>query len=121
MPVVTETAHNLLYTVSNTNEGAKLKLRIRDVDLQEKVFTILDTKFHKDRLVPFSDVVADSLKRYLEKVPPQFPDSLLFSSPSLRSKDGKYGDTWLHRQFRQLLRYANIIWRTIYQKSYIQP
>lgn len=85
-----------------------LNLRICDVDLQENVFTILDTKFHKNRLVPFSDVVADALKRYLKKIPPQHPDSLLFSSPSLHSRDGKYGGTWLHAQFRSLLRSANI-------------
>ena len=43
-----------------------LKLRICDVDLDECVFTVLDTKFHKSRLVPFSEVVSESLKQYLE-------------------------------------------------------
>ena len=44
-----------------------LKLRMRDVDLEENVFIILDTKFHKNRLVPFSTTVAEALKEYLEK------------------------------------------------------
>ena len=45
-----------------------LKLRMRDVDLEENVFIILDTKFHKNRLVPFSTTVAEALKEYLEKI-----------------------------------------------------
>lgn len=85
-----------------------LKLRICDVDLQENVFIILDTKFHKNRLVPFSDSVADALRLYLEKCPPQSLDALLFLSSSSRSKNGRYGVSWLQAQFRTLLRLANI-------------
>lgn len=55
-----------------------LKLRMCDVNLKENVFTILDTKFHKNRLVPFSDTVAESLTQYLEMSPPKSTDSLLF-------------------------------------------
>lgn len=85
-----------------------LNLRICDVDLEENVFTILDTKFHKNRLVPFSTAVAAALNLYLEKVPPQSPGALLFPSPSSRDKKGKYGNTWLHSQFRLLLKLSNI-------------
>lgn len=85
-----------------------LKLRMCDVDLNENVFTIVDTKFHKNRLVPFSDTVADALTQYLEMFPPESNDSLIFSSPSPRSNGGKYGNSWLHVQFRQLLRMAGI-------------
>ena len=85
-----------------------LKLRMCDVDLEENVFTVLNTKFHKNRLVPFSDSVADALKLYLEQCPPQSPGSLLFPSPSPRNKNGKYGNSWLQVQFRSLLRLANI-------------
>ncbi len=85
-----------------------LKLRMCDVNLKENVFTILDTKFHKNRLVPFSDTVAESLTQYLEMSPPKSTDSLLFPSLNPRSNGGRYGNSWLQAQFRQLLRTAGI-------------
>lgn len=42
-----------------------VRLRLRDVDLQENFLRIEETKFHKSRLVPLSDSVADELRRYL--------------------------------------------------------
>ena len=85
-----------------------LKLGMRDVNLKENVFTILDTKFHKNRLVPFTDTVAESLTQYLEMFPPKSTDSLIFPSSSPRSNGGRYGNSWLQAQFRQLLRTAGI-------------
>lgn len=85
-----------------------LKLRMRDVNLKENVFTILDTKFHKNRLVPFSNAVAETLTQYLEMFPPKSTDSLIFPSSSPCSNGGKYGNSWLQTQFRQLLRMADI-------------
>ena len=72
------------------------------------MFTILDTKFHKNRLVPFSDSVSEALTQYLEMFPPQFSDSLIFPSSSPRSNGGRYGNSWLQTQFHQLLRMAGI-------------
>lgn len=85
-----------------------LKLRMRDVDFEENVFTILNTKFHKNRLVPFSSTVAESLAQYLEMFPPPNAESLLFPSSRPRSNGGRYGNSWLQAQFRQLLRMAGI-------------
>lgn len=85
-----------------------LKLRICDVDLDECVFTVLDTKFHKSRLVPFSEVVSESLKQYLEIYPPQAADSLLFPSSRPAYNREEYGFSWIHAQFRELLRLAHI-------------
>ena len=85
-----------------------LKLCMRDVDLEENVFIVLNTKFHKNRLVPFSAPVADALKLYLKECPLQSPDSLLFPSSSPRNPQGKYGNSWMHTQFRALLRRAGI-------------
>lgn len=85
-----------------------LKLRMCDVDLEENVFTILDTKFHKNCLVPFSDTVAEALTQYLETFPPESTESLIFPSSSPRNNGGKYGNSWLHTQFRLLLRMAGI-------------
>jgi len=80
-------------------------LRICDVDLNENVFTILETKFHKNRLVPFSDAVADALKGYFTKVPPQSEDGWLFCSPK---STGKYTNSGAHVHFRLILRLAGI-------------
>lgn len=88
-----------------------LNLRMCDVDLAQNVFTILDTKFHKNRLVPFSDAVAESLSQYLEVFPPKSADSLIFPSPRSRGNCERYGASWLHTQFRQLLRMSGIPYR----------
>lgn len=63
-----------------------LKLRMRDVDLEENVFIILDTKFHKNRLVPFSTTVAEALKEYLEKIQEKSADAFIFQAQVLAAK-----------------------------------
>lgn len=85
-----------------------LRLRVCNVDLADNVFTIQDTKFHKNRLVPFSQTVADTLKAYLEAMPLHSEDALLFPSASPRNTTGVYGLTWLHTQFHLLLKMADI-------------
>lgn len=85
-----------------------LKLRMSDVNLKENVFTVMDTKFHKNRLVPFSDTVAEVLAQYLEIFPPESIDSFVFPSSSHRSNGGMYSNSWLQAQFRRLLRMAGI-------------
>lgn len=82
-----------------------LNLRVCDVDLNENVFTVLETKFHKNRLVPFSDTVADALHDYFSKVTPPSKDAWLFCSPK---PCGKYTDSGLHSHFHLLLRLAGI-------------
>ena len=83
-------------------------LRMCNVNFDDRVFTILETKFHKNRLVPFSDTVAKALTQYLEMFPPKSTDALLFPSSGPRSNGGRYGNSWLQVQFRQLLRMAGI-------------
>lgn len=82
-----------------------INLRLRDINLAENILTVLDTKFHKNRLVPFSDEVAAALKNYLGKVPPQREDDYIFKSPKTNSK---YGDSMIHAFFRTLLFKADI-------------
>lgn len=45
--------------------GEATGLRIRDVDFEEDLLLLWNTKFHKERLVPFSKTVAQKLKAYL--------------------------------------------------------
>lgn len=80
-----------------------LRLRVCDVDLESKVFTILETKFNKNRLVPFSDVVADALKEYFRQVPNL--ETWLFPGPKAI---GVYTLSGLNNHFRMLLRIAGI-------------
>jgi integrase len=82
-----------------------LNLRVCDVDLNENVFTILETKFHKNRLVPFSDAVSEALKDYFTKVTPLSKDAWLFCSPK---PCGKYTNSGLHAHFQLILRLAGI-------------
>lgn len=45
--------------------GEALKLRIMDVDFEEKTLALWNTKFHKERIVPFSAEVGERLSAYL--------------------------------------------------------
>lgn len=85
-----------------------LNLRVCDVDFTEKVLAIRDTKFHKSRLVPFTDAVAIPLVNYLELFPPASNEAILFASCCSRSKGEQYGASWIHTQFRILLRMSEI-------------
>ncbi len=76
-----------------------LSLRLQDVDLVENVLTVIDTKFHKNRLVPFSEAVADALKDYLRKVKPR-EDDFIFKSPKTSSR---YQSTIIHVYFKEIL------------------
>lgn len=85
-----------------------LNLRVCDVDFTEKVLAIRDTKFHKSRLVPFTDAVTIPLANYLELFPPASNEAILFASCCSRSKGEQYGASWIHTQFRTLLRMSEI-------------
>lgn len=86
-------------------------LRVRDVDLSRNLFVIWDTKFHKNRLVPFTPSVADSLKRYLQVLMPLTDDLLLFPSPKTYGRYARYSASWLQVQLQMLLRRAGIPYR----------
>lgn len=82
-----------------------LNLRMCDIDLSENVFTVLNTKFHKSRLVPFSDSVVDALKLYLSKVAPRHENDWLFRSPKTGDR---YSENMVNSFFREILRRAGI-------------
>lgn len=46
--------------------GEALKLRIKDVDFEEGTLALWNTKFHKERIVPFSTEVGEKLSAYLD-------------------------------------------------------
>jgi integrase/recombinase XerD len=55
----------LLTFCCGLRRGEILKLRLADIDTEEMVLRINETKFYKSRLVPVSPSVADELRRYL--------------------------------------------------------
>ena len=57
----------LLTFCCGLRKGEVLKLRLADLDIEEMVLRIHETKFCKSRLVPVSPSVADELRRYLAK------------------------------------------------------
>jgi len=44
--------------------GEATRLRLSDVDLDEQLLTVRETKFYKSRLVPFCDDLAEAMRRY---------------------------------------------------------
>ena len=79
-----------------------LNLRLQDVDFDENTLALWKTKFHKERLVPFSPTVGKKLLAYLarrnESYPPAGPQDSFFRSPS-----GKCHKSAIQQRFRHLL------------------
>jgi site-specific recombinase XerD len=63
-PHVCYTLFAILYALG-LRLGEARRLRLCDVDLQQNVLSIRQTKFHKSRLVPFGPRLAACLRRYL--------------------------------------------------------
>ena len=57
----------LLTFCCGLRKGEVLKLRLADIDTEQMVLRISETKFCKSRLVPLSPSVADELRRYFAK------------------------------------------------------
>jgi integrase len=80
-----------------------LKLKIKDVDFLEKTLSLWGTKFHKERLVPFSPAVAQQLKDYLAVRMKLYPPKSA-EAPFFCHAKGKYTTLVpLETRFRQLL------------------
>lgn len=65
----------LLLYGAGLRAGEALRLRSCDVDLQDRVLSVWNTKFFKSRLVPIGASLATALARYAqERQPPRSPD-----------------------------------------------
>jgi site-specific recombinase XerD len=64
--------------------GEALRLRVEDIDLEQRVLFIHQTKFHKSRYVPFGPRLARCLRRYLDirlqKMQPIHPQDPAFTA-----------------------------------------
>jgi integrase/recombinase XerD len=62
--------------------GEVLKLRVRDVDLQQGIITVRQAKFRKDRLVPPALSLMNRLRKFTEHFGIRPPDAFFFPGTS---------------------------------------
>jgi integrase len=79
--------------------GEVLKLRVRDVDLDQRIITVRQAKFRKDRLVPPAVSLVNRLRRYAEHFGNRPPDAIFFPGPS----GGPFALRTVYTVFRKLL------------------
>ena len=76
-----------------------LKLRVRDVNLNQGIITVRQGKFRKDRLVPPALPLVNRLRKYAAQFENRSPDAIFFPGPS----GGPFSLYTVYRLFRQLL------------------
>src|SRR5947208_16206156 len=76
-----------------------LKLRVRDVDLDQGVITVRQGKFRKDRLVPPALSLVNRLRTYAGYFENRPPDAIFFPAPA----GGSFRIWTVYRWFRELL------------------
>ena len=76
-----------------------LKLRIRDVDLNQGIITVRQGKFRKDRLVPPALSLVNRLRKYAGHFGSRPPDAVFFPGPS----GGPFALRTVYTLFRELL------------------
>jgi integrase len=79
--------------------GEVLKLRVRDVDLNQGVITVCQGKFRKDRLVPPALSLVNRLRRYADQLGNRVPNAIFFPGPS----GGPFASRTVYTIFRELL------------------
>lgn len=80
-------------------------LKCRDVDLGQGILTIRESKFGKDRLVPMSENLRETMYQYHAGMNPSCNDTDFF----FRSKNLKpISRHWIYRRFREMLRKCGI-------------
>jgi len=83
--------------------GEALRLKIRDVDFEENTLSLWNTKFHKERLVPFSQRTRARLQKYLVVRTRKFPRSAGPEGYVFCHRRGPYDPSCIERLFRKLL------------------
>jgi integrase len=79
--------------------GEVLKLRVRDVDLNQGIITVRQGKFRKDRLVPPALSLVDRLRKYEDNFEARPADAIFFPGPS----GGPFSLRTVYTLFRKLL------------------
>jgi integrase len=76
-----------------------LKLRVRDVDLNQGIITVRQGKFRKDRLVPPALPLVNRLRKYAAHFEKRPADAIFFPRPN----GGPFSLYTVYKLFRQLL------------------
>src|SRR5438309_6565989 len=79
--------------------GEVLKLRVRDVDLNQGIITVRQGKFRKDRLVPPALALVNRLRKYAANFEKRPPDAIFFPGPN----GGPFSLRTVYTLFRKLL------------------
>jgi len=84
-----------------------LRLRVKDVDLDEGILTIHNTKFGKHRLVPMAPSLLQRLKRYKKRMGGRDSNAFFFPAPD----GGRYCSVRVYQVFREILPRIGLIHR----------
>ena len=108
-PIRSTTMHAiiLLLATAGLRISEALHLTLRDVDLDNRVLSIRQSKFRKSRIVPLSDGTADMLRRYRDlrvAVAIAGPDEAFFVS----GRGKAYGICWVEQMFRGIAIQADL-------------
>jgi integrase/recombinase XerD len=103
----------LLLYCCGLRRGELLKLRLADMDSEQQVLRINQTKFNKSRLIPLSPSVGTELRKYLQlrldhKTPMEPSAPLLWSGRPNRI-GGAFSGTGLRFNWNQICRYAGVL------------
>jgi integrase/recombinase XerD len=79
--------------------GEVLKLRVRDVDLNQGIVTVHQGKFRKDRLVPLALSLVNRLRKYAARFENRPLDQIFFPAPD----EGPFSLRTVYGLFRKLL------------------
>ncbi len=101
-PWVMETLVHLIYACGLRISEA-LNLKIKDIDFTESTLSLWKTKFHKERLVPFSLEIRNRLQTYLAERATRFPDLCSPGDFVFCHRRGKYAYENIHHMFRHNL------------------
>jgi integrase/recombinase XerD len=81
-----------------------LKLRVREVDLNQGIITVRQGKFRKDRLVPPALSLVNRLRHYAARFERRPPEAIFFPGPS----GGPFALRTVYTLFRELLLQSGI-------------
>jgi len=101
-----ETLVLLLYACSLRLSEA-INLKIEDVDFEQGTLSLWRTKFHKERLVPFSPAIAQKLRAYLSRRKKSY-SSAKPQEPFFRNPGGKYSKSGIYQRFQLLLAHCGM-------------
>ncbi len=97
----------LLLYACGLRRGEAINLKIEDVDFEQGTLSLWKTKFHKERLVPFSPAVGQKLQAYLARRNkarlPAGPKNPFFAHPG-----GKYSMSGIQQRFHLLLAHCGM-------------